>query len=452
MRISSFIVGIVFILVSLCGSFLEAFEIQYPGEDGFYIGKPMVYTITVDPNDDQNVDQEGIFTFGKDRITIDGKDYYDCVFHSPSGYSHFYLGIDQTNSNLLQKGFKLGSSELIVDPAITAVRYPLNPGDSWSEKTDLTAENLEIPGLGQINIPISIKGLNVETKAFSEIISVPAGTFDTILVEANFSGSMLGIPMILIQRTWLNKDNVPVKRNFEFLKPTNLLLYEIELSSLSSTPWDLNWDGVVNILDVVIVARYFGKQITEPTIPNPDVDGNGSVDILDLAKVGIHFGESYNSAAPAAASQNVNYSIYSEILNGVYQEVIQQIPQISGDDRVGLSKILRAVDMVLAERPPRLATCNALFQSFPNPCNPEVWLPYALGANSPVLIRIHNASGKLIRELKLGYKTAGVYTSKVKAAHWDGKNSAGEKVVSGVYFYTIQANEFTATGRMLVSK
>jgi hypothetical protein len=99
--------------------------------------------------------------------------------------------------------------------------------------------------------------------------------------------------MTLIQRTWLSEDNVPVKRNFEFVKPSKLLLYEIELSKLTLTPWDLNWDTVVDISDVLILAKHFGERIEKPTVSNPDVDGNGVVDILDLIEISIHFGESY---------------------------------------------------------------------------------------------------------------------------------------------------------------
>jgi len=291
-KVRLFLVGIVSILAGLWGSFLEAFEIRYPGEDGFFIGKPMVYMITADSNNDQNVGQEGVFTFGQRRITISGSEYYDCVFESPSGFSHFYLGIDPVGDDLIQKGFKIGSTELTVDPPITAIDYPLAPGDTWSEETDLTAKDLEIPGLGRLPIPISAKGVKAKTKVSPVTISVPAGTFDTLLVEATFTGSLL-VPMTLIQRTWLSEDNVVVKRNFEFLKPMETLLYEIELSSLTPTPWDLNWDGFVDISDIMIVAKHFGERISKPMISNPDVDGNGVVDILDLAKVGIHFGESY---------------------------------------------------------------------------------------------------------------------------------------------------------------
>jgi hypothetical protein len=252
----------------------------------------MVYVITVDSSNDQNVGQEGIFIFGKDRVTIDGIEYYDSIFDSAYGDMHFYLGLDSVGSNMIQKGFKLGISELTLDPAVTGVDYPLAPGDSWSEETDLTVVGLEIPGLPPFNIPITVRGVKGETKVSSSTISVPAGVFNTLLVESNFSGKLIGIPMTLIQRTWLSEENIAVKRGFEAVAlSAKLMEYEAELSKLTYTPWDVNWDGVVNILDAVIVGRHFGERIPQPRVHNPDVDGNGIVDISDLAKVGLHFGE-----------------------------------------------------------------------------------------------------------------------------------------------------------------
>jgi hypothetical protein len=94
----------------------------------------------------------------------------------------------------------------------------------------------------------------------------------------------------------------------------------------------------------------------------------------------------------------------------------------------------------------------ALLQNFPNPFNPDTWLPYKLASSSPVSISIYNAKGQLIRTLHLGYQNAGVYASKGKAAYWDGRDSLGEKVTSGVYFYTIRAEEFRATRKMVILK
>jgi hypothetical protein len=92
----------------------------------------------------------------------------------------------------------------------------------------------------------------------------------------------------------------------------------------------------------------------------------------------------------------------------------------------------------------------ALLQNFSNPFNPETWIPFQLAQDVYVVIRIYNASGKAIRILDLGHKPAGFYASKDKAAYWDGENEAGERVASGVYFYSIQAGGFTATRKMLM--
>ncbi|MDE0300997.1 MAG: T9SS type A sorting domain-containing protein [Candidatus Poribacteria bacterium] len=95
---------------------------------------------------------------------------------------------------------------------------------------------------------------------------------------------------------------------------------------------------------------------------------------------------------------------------------------------------------------------TALLQNFPNPFNPETWLPYNLATDSPVSLSIYNVRGHLMRELDLGSQNAGNYLSRETAAYWDGKDSFGEGVASGVYFYTLRAGSFQATRRMLVLK
>ena len=93
-----------------------------------------------------------------------------------------------------------------------------------------------------------------------------------------------------------------------------------------------------------------------------------------------------------------------------------------------------------------------LLQNFPNPFNPETWLPYEIASESNVTIWIHNSSGELVRRLNPGRQEAGNYVTKDKAAYWDGKNEAGEQVASGIHFYTIQAGDFTATKKMAVAR
>ena len=94
-----------------------------------------------------------------------------------------------------------------------------------------------------------------------------------------------------------------------------------------------------------------------------------------------------------------------------------------------------------------------LLPNYPNPFNPETWLPYQLAEAADVTLTIHAADGRLIRTLSFGHQSAGIYQSKSRAVYWDGRNALGEPAASGVYFYTFGVSgEFTATGKMLIRK
>ena len=95
---------------------------------------------------------------------------------------------------------------------------------------------------------------------------------------------------------------------------------------------------------------------------------------------------------------------------------------------------------------------TALLSNYPNPFNPETWIPYKLAKPAGVTVTIYAADGKLVRTLKLGHQPAGVYQDKSRAAYWEGKNELGESVASGVYFYTLTAGDFTATRKMIIRK
>ena len=93
-----------------------------------------------------------------------------------------------------------------------------------------------------------------------------------------------------------------------------------------------------------------------------------------------------------------------------------------------------------------------LAQNYPNPFNPETWIPYQLSKPAEVTISIHNIAGQLVRTLDLGLQPVGSYMTPATAAYWDGKNAVGERVSSGIYFYTLQTAEFAATRRMVILK
>jgi hypothetical protein len=126
---------------------------------------------------------------------------------------------------------------------------------------------------------------------------------------------------------------------------------------------------------------------------------------------------------------------------------VQPLRHIVTRDDVKKSQ-LRLADLVAYEIPKE----NRLLPSYPNPGNPETWIPYRLASDASVTLTLYDTTGRMIRTIKIGHQRAGVYESKDKAIYWDGRNDFGERVASGVYFYTLTAKEFTATRKMLILK
>ena len=95
---------------------------------------------------------------------------------------------------------------------------------------------------------------------------------------------------------------------------------------------------------------------------------------------------------------------------------------------------------------------TALHRNYPNPFNPETWIPYQLATPAEVALAIYDMNGQMVRSLAVGHQAAGMYQSRSRAIYWDGRNQFGEFVASGLYFYTLTAGEFSATRRMVILK
>ncbi len=90
--------------------------------------------------------------------------------------------------------------------------------------------------------------------------------------------------------------------------------------------------------------------------------------------------------------------------------------------------------------------------NYPNPFNPETWIPYQLAAPAEVTLTMYDMHGGVVRRLEMGHQAAGMYQSRSHALYWDGRNERGESVASGLYFYTLRAGDFTGTRKMLIRK
>ena len=125
-----------------------------------------------------------------------------------------------------------------------------------------------------------------------------------------------------------------------------------------------------------------------------------------------------------------------------------------GTDRINVT--INVTDEAAAapsvELPPVIPENTALLTNFPNPFNPETWIPYQLAEPAEVTLTIYDIRGVVVRELKLGHQAAGFYQSRSQAIYWDGRNRVGKKVASGLYFYTLTAGDFTATRKLLIRK
>ena len=226
-------------------------------------------------------------------------------------------------------------------------------------------------------------------------------------------------------------------------------------------PEDINGDGVVNLQDLTFVTRYLWQTLPNTSDVNgdgfvtnadtllvqaADANDDGKVDIDDLLQVASWLGAKELSA-PSHSQDAVAFTAAD------VQQWILQAKQFGTREPV-YEKGIRALEQLLAmlqqvEAKPKE---TALLPNYPNPFNPETWVPYQLAAAADVTLTIYAVDGTLVRTLALGHRPAGLYQSKSRAAYWDGRNALGEPVASGIYFYTLTAGDFSATGKMLVRK
>ena len=206
------------------------------------------------------------------------------------------------------------------------------------------------------------------------------------------------------------------------------------------SPYDVNEDGVVDIQDLIVVSNNFRTK--EPANPKVDINRDGSVNIIDLLIVAANFSGLSNNAAPLKFK--ASYMKYR-------QRIEDWLTEARNVD-VGSEIIQRGIDTLETLLNSHIQKKTILLPNYPNPFNPETWLPYDLAEDTEVLFQIHNSQGLLIRQLSLGYQSKGLYRSQNRAAYWDGRNAYGESVASGVYFYTIHTGRMKATRRMVVKK
>ncbi len=201
---------------------------------------------------------------------------------------------------------------------------------------------------------------------------------------------------------------------------------------------DVNSDGSVNILDLILIASELGNVGTNLAA---DVSGDGVVSILDLILVAGTFEDA--AAAPSAQPQVPETLTVVEV-----QQWLTDARALEVRDPI-IKRGFLVLEQLLVSLTPRE---TELLANYPNPFNPETWIPYRLAEDALVTLTIYDLSGQVVRTLQVGHRIASAYENRSKAIYWDGRNDVGERVASGIYFYTLIAGNFSATRKMAILK
>ncbi|MDI6791398.1 MAG: S8 family serine peptidase [bacterium] len=255
---------------------------------------------------------------------------------------------------------------------------------------------------------------------------------------------------------------------------------EVTAGNLLVWPGDTDNNGIVNEADILPIGQYWlmegparsgdfpvewqGYSAAAWEVPEAayaDADGNGRVDEAEIAAIGLHWERKHPAPAPSPGRDILSLEIDHTGNLPAYRAMYRLLDtgQESGGAEVRGSRgeaiarmkgfLAQLIELGLKGQSPESPT---LGQNYPNPLNPETYIPFSLSEPARVVIRIYNLSGQLIRALDLGESLPGTYISRTEAAYWDGKDSEGQEVSSGVYFYQLKAGDFVTTRRMIVLK
>ena len=223
---------------------------------------------------------------------------------------------------------------------------------------------------------------------------------------------------------------------------------DIDITALRFPPWDVNQDGDVNAVDSALVTAALGQNGDAIVNPRTDVNADGTVDNADLTLVT----DNLDAGGGAPSGTGLATLLEAKTLKKLDSATLEAQLDILRAESDGSPKYLRAIalleSILAAMRPDK----TQLLANYPNPFNPETWIPYQLAKSSDVQLTIYNIRGVVVRRLDLGHQLAGYYTSRSRAVHWDGRNAVGERVASSIYFYQLQADNMSLLRKMVILK
>ena len=424
-------------------------------------------------------EQETTMYVGGDRgvrVWLNGALIYEDL-HGPDDddYTDFFpVTLEQGRNVLLVAvhtrgngffGFEPGTEYSVANPGVnyTFSKTPIHLGETFT--LDISAETVFDLAGWQFDIAFDPAALEAIDVSEGDFLKTNSGTtfFQSGSID-NAAGKIIGLSAARLSTQGVNGTGVLLQVRFKAKSAgeTQLALQKFQFGSstgdnISAGPHeihivveeglptgDVNRDGVVSILDLILVAQQLGKRVSAGS--PVDVNGDGVVSILDLIRVAQ--GIAGSPAAPptpllAGGKGGVESADAATI------EVWIAQARLEDDGSLAFKQGIENLQALLASLIPEE---TALLRNYPNPFNPETWIPYQLAESAEVTLTIYDMNGQLVRRLEVGHQAAGMYRSRSRAAYWNGRNQLGESVASGLYFYTLTAGEFSATRRMLILK
>ena len=302
----------------------------------------------------------------------------------------------------------------------------------WTEKTGASG--------GSVN-GANLDGTNLETLA--TLLSAPMGisvdTAGSKLYWTNARGR--------VQRANLNGSGITNVVD-GLGSPGDIVLSNSISAPMMTTPttpmtvsyakYDVNKDDTVDNTDAGLVIDALGTNNARY-----DVNGDGAVDFLDVVLV---FDNRDDNVAGAPTIVGMKLSA---VQIDIIQEQIELLIATNDRSPAAMRTLVYLQQLLVTETRPEK---TQLFANYPNPFNPETWIPYELATDTHVRITIYNTQGVVIRTLQFGHQSAGYYTGRDRAAYWDGRNALGEQVASGLYFYQLETDTMSSMRKMVILK
>ena len=425
-------------------------------------------------------EQETTMYVGSDdriKVWLNGVLIYESLrHHGANDYTDFLPVTLQAGRNVLLVavgtrngffGFEPGTEYTVLTPGIgyTFSQTPIHVGDTFT--VNIHAETVFDLAGWQFDIafdPAALEAIDVSEGGFLKTDS--GNTFFQSGSINNTAGRITGLSSARLATRGVSGDGTLLQVTFKAKSEgeTEVALQNVQFGtatgdSLPAGPHeirivvaarlatgDVNRDGVVSILDLILIAQQLGRRVTAGS--PVDLNGDGIVSILDLILTARNLGTTTTSAAPVALTDLIGTSGGSGIDPAMIEAWIAQA-RSEDDGSLAFKEGIEMLENLLALLIPDE---TALLPNYPNPFNPETWIPYQLAHDADVTLTIYDTKGVRVRQFDLGHQQAGFYANRGRAVYWDGRNNLGEAVGTGIYFYHLRAGDYATTRKMVILK